>query len=361
MTELEAIIRSKTRLISTIRDKSELTSTIRSKTKLIAPIRGIVDTPLFQTAVIDTTGLILTLTYNKALNESIAPDAIDYTLSGTSSGVLSLIVSGLTVIITLDATVFSDETVLLDYTAGANPLQDLAGNKAANLINKVTVNNSEVGQYPVKLDDARLWVDYLNPDNISDGAGAVSNFKDKNAEDNDILQAIGAKQPILNANGILFDGIQQFIKTLPFTLVQPIQIYLIVVQVSWIFARYMFHGNINLSSAVFQNPSTPEIKAHAGVGISSPDLTIGNYGILRITFNSTSSKLQINDITPITGNVGTLDMNGFTFGAKSSGDAPGNIEVKGAVIFDETFNSLPTPTEDQAIYDYLNTYYSLGL
>jgi hypothetical protein len=73
-----------------------------------------------------------------------------------------------------------------------------------------------------------VWirVDYLKGI-TKDGSDLVSKWADQSGNDNDLLQATGTNQPIINANGILFDGVDNFMKAVSFTLIQPEFIYMV--------------------------------------------------------------------------------------------------------------------------------------
>ena len=47
----------------------------------------------------------------------------------------------------------------------------------------------------------------------------------------DLLSVVGPGQPLWSANGVLFDGLLNFMKTAPFVYVQPEQIYICFRQV----------------------------------------------------------------------------------------------------------------------------------
>jgi hypothetical protein len=103
--------------------------------------------PLLLSIVIPANGLTMVMTYDEPLDETSVPATTDYSVSGTSAGISSLVVSGSTVTHTMDDTIKQGETVLSTYTAGVNPVRDLAENNAANLTNQATTNNSEVSAY----------------------------------------------------------------------------------------------------------------------------------------------------------------------------------------------------------------------
>ena len=100
--------------------------------------------PELVSAVIPADGLSLTLTYDEPLDTGSVPAAGDFALSGTAAGVDSVDVIGSTVVLELDAEVTEDDAVAVDYTPGADPIQDAADNEAAALSGEAVTNNSTV-------------------------------------------------------------------------------------------------------------------------------------------------------------------------------------------------------------------------
>ena len=97
-------------------------------------------------ALID--GAELTLTYGDALDETSEPAAGDFSVSVVDSvtsatstpAVTDVDVTGAVVTLTLAAAVRHGDTVTVDYTAGANPIRDLATNNADDLDDKAVTN-----------------------------------------------------------------------------------------------------------------------------------------------------------------------------------------------------------------------------
>ena len=76
-------------------------------------------------------GTRLTLYYNEALDEASEPPASAFTLAGTTATVMTVLVSGSQVTLTLTAAPAATDVVTLTYAVpAANPLQDVAGNDA---------------------------------------------------------------------------------------------------------------------------------------------------------------------------------------------------------------------------------------
>ena len=89
----------------------------------------------------------LVLSYDETLDGVSAPAPGDFvvTAAGSATGVSGVSVGGSAVTLTLAAPVQANQTVTLDYTPGANPTQDMAGNDAAALSGQHVTNNTPGG------------------------------------------------------------------------------------------------------------------------------------------------------------------------------------------------------------------------
>ena len=89
--------------------------------------------PVLDTAEVD--GETLTLTYNEALDTGSEPAPGDFSVSvnGNTAVVSGVALSGSALTLELAVTVLNTDTVTVTYTAESNPIQDLAGNDAADI------------------------------------------------------------------------------------------------------------------------------------------------------------------------------------------------------------------------------------
>ena len=211
--------------------------------------------------------------------------------------------------------------------------------------------------YPPVLDDTNtvLWV--ASDENVTkDGSDFVSVWGDKSGQDNDLLQAVGASQPLWSTDGILFDGTDDFMKAVAFTLEQPEQIYIVFKQITSTLFDRVFDGDANDSGVLSQQIAPPILELYAGSAIPTTNhLPLDAFGILRCLFNGSSSKLIVNDTAPITGDVGTADMGGFTLAAQGSPNRFGHIQVKEVIVR----KVADSASDEQFIYDYLEAKYGL--
>lgn len=97
---------------------------------------------LSSATVINTT---LTLTYDDTLNAGSVPSTSSFavTVGGVSAPLTSVSVSGSSVTITLTNNVGYGSTVVLSYTPGASPIEDIYLNNAASLSNQSVTNNTQ--------------------------------------------------------------------------------------------------------------------------------------------------------------------------------------------------------------------------
>ncbi|MCY4508019.1 MAG: SwmB domain-containing protein, partial [Acidobacteria bacterium] len=88
------------------------------------------------------TGTKLVLYYGEALDTGSMPAAGDYTVTaGTTAQTVSTVSIGAgAVTLTLSASVAASAAVTVDYAAGTNPVQDVAGNNAENLSGETVTN-----------------------------------------------------------------------------------------------------------------------------------------------------------------------------------------------------------------------------
>jgi uncharacterized repeat protein (TIGR02059 family) len=100
------------------------------------------DTTPPQRGATSVDGATLSIAYDEPLKTSPTPDAADFTpkVNGTTRTVSNVAVAGSGVTLTLSSPVVSTDGVTLTYAAGTDPIEDLAGNDAANFTD-VTVTN----------------------------------------------------------------------------------------------------------------------------------------------------------------------------------------------------------------------------
>jgi hypothetical protein len=219
--------------------------------------------------------------------------------------------------------------------------------------------NPPAPSYPAVLEDGNTvaWYDYTQASTLTaDGSNLVSRWNDRLLSGRDLIQETGTNQPLLTADGVLFDGVDNRMKAAAFTLNQPEYIYLVLKNVVWIKNREFMDGNGVASSLIQQNNTKPNILTYAGLTSSeNTNLSENTWSVIRFFINGDASKLQINETTATTGNFGSEKMGGFTLGCRANLSQHSNIQVKEIIIRKVADNS----TDETAIYNYLKTKYSL--
>ena len=187
-----------------------------------------------------------------------------------------------------------------------------------------------------------------------DGSNRVSQWDDYLGSGHDLIQATDTWKPLWSADGILFDGVDNWMKTAAFTWEQPEMIYMVVKQVTWIASGIIiFDGNTNDKGKLVQYIATPGIGVYAGnISAQNNNLVIDTWSIVRVLFNGASSKLQVNETAATTGNFGANNMGGFTLASKGTpAGVWANIQIKEIILR----NIDDTDADEQAIYNYLES------
>jgi lysophospholipase L1-like esterase len=188
-----------------------------------------------------------------------------------------------------------------------------------------------------------------------DGSNLVSRWNDKLGSGHDLIQATGTKQPVWSADGVLFDGSSDVMKTAGFVLAQPTFIFSFLKQVTWTANDYLFDGDSSNTGAIYQSAVTPGIRGFAGSN-SAPNanLAVDVFGIVRLKFNGAASKIQVNETTAITGNFGAGNMGGFTLASYGAANASfANAQFKEIILN----NSDLSASDELDIYFYLKKKY----
>ena len=208
--------------------------------------------------------------------------------------------------------------------------------------------------------NTKAFYDYLTLSTITkDGAERMAVWADRFGSGRDLLQATPAEKPLLTADGVLFNGTDEFMQTLTFPFVQPEMIYIVFNQITRTLFDYIFDGFTDVGGGLSQRGASPKLECVNGaLSGENGNLQLDTLGIVRVLFNGASSTFQINETTVIEWAGGGNDMDGFTLANRGSlADGESNILVKGVLLRSVVDNA----TEQQTIYDFLNKYYSVGL
>jgi hypothetical protein len=211
-----------------------------------------------------------------------------------------------------------------------------------------------VSNYPACL-NTNTWGWYISTAGVTkDGSNHVTRWNSYLGANH--LSTYGGT-PHWSTDGILFDGVGDYLKTAAATLNQGFEVYMVVKHVTHISNAAFFDGNTWLSTICYDKTPSPDIGLYAGsVACTNNDLATNTWGILRVVFNGASSKLQINGNAAETGNPGAGNAGGFTLAA--GGDGSGrfsNTQYKEIIVR----AIVDSGGDETSILDYLNTKYTI--
>jgi len=306
--------------------------------------------PIFVSATIaQATPTIITVVFDSALASYTATNEI--TIAGKTISTVTASGTALTVTVSV-AFAYGDAPTVV-YTAGT--LKGATGGSVATFSESVTNNII----YAPDIDDGGTKFLYISSvisatkGITKDGSNLVSKWADYLESGRDLLQATGANQPLWSSNGVLSDGIDNFMATLAFTWDQPEFIYIVFRQVTWTNTDHIWDG-ISAQRMIFEQfTATPNLIIYApSSGVQNAGLAVNTWGIVRALYNSTSSKLIVNNNAPATGDVGLHNSGGITLGASYFPGNYSNIEVKEIIGRSSTAG-------EAAIYAYLSAKYGI--
>lgn len=189
-------------------------------------------------------------------------------------------------------------------------------------------------------------------------ATGVSQWSDQSGNNRHLTQATGANQPALQGdNTILFDGVNDYLKTSSFTLVQPSTVYILGQQVAWTYGRYWFDGAGLNGGGILQAGNSGGNVANrltyfaGSYPTGSVDLSLGTYSVVQVVFNGASSLIQLDAAAAVTGTTGANSLGGITLGAAGNNGVNGNIRIKEVIVYSVAHDA----TQRAAVRAYLAT------
>ncbi len=190
--------------------------------------------------------------------------------------------------------------------------------------------------YPTILRDGKTaaWYDFTDLSYISkDSYNFVSQVRDKSVNFRNSNQLTVNFQPVWSVNGVTFDGINDFLKTDPFLLNQPEVIYAVIKENSWTDLDTIIDGNGGNTMRLYQRTAPGTLRILTGTSNVDNNMSIvGSFQIVTAMFNSTSSFLQINNRTKVTGNAGTANAGGLIIGGSNITGNYANVTFKELII-----------------------------
>ena len=154
----------------------------------------------------------------------------------------------------------------------------------------------------------------------------------------------GAK--IVTRTGLYFDGSNNYMKTAPFALSQPENVYAVLEKLTWTSVNVVLDGGSNVSMGITERTSSPNLTVRTVSAVSNLlSFPFSEVGVLFGLWNGSSSLIRLNRNVSVSGNLGTAATDGFTLGARHDGTLNTNIFVSEILIYDTIAHD--TATQDR--------------
>ena len=323
-------------------------------------VNGVVyDVPIVSTATVENANKDkIVITFSDAFNESYIPATTDFALVGKT--ISNVAISGTVVTLTVSVAYAYGDSITVDYTKPvSNYLRDTYGAIVATFASQAVTNNI-LEPIPDILNDGNTvaWFD-MNNNVTKDGSDRVSSWGDRSGLGHNLLQSgLDGLKPIWSADGILFDGFNDYMKCTTFDLKQPTMIYAVIKQITWVAGDVIWDGNAAANRCgLTQVTSSPRIGSFSvwTQNVTNDNLAVDTWGIVRAIYNGASSSLQVNNAAAGTGTNNDNEPDGFTLGCTYIATAASNIQVK-AIIIRKISDSAGDQT---SIYNYLAAKFGL--
>jgi hypothetical protein len=150
---------------------------------------------------------------------------------------------------------------------------------------------------------------------------------------------------IVTRTGAYFDGKAHYMKSAPFSLSQPENVYLVGEQVNWANNDDIFEAEYGSAAMRLGTSGTsPNIVLGTNTSPLVSDWLIKTCAAVCALFNSASSELRVNRNAAAVSDIGTANGNGFTLAARANGRRESNIFVCEILIYDTVAHD--TATQD---------------
>ena len=290
------------------------------------------------------------ITFDHALVETPVPDVSAFPLAGKT--VNNVAISGAVVTLTVTASYDWGDIPVAGYTKpGSNTLKDLStGGEVATFSAQAITNNIA---YPTILNDGntRGFYDAQDLTTITkNGSNVVSKWTSK-INGADVLQNLGT--PHWRSTGVYSNWANNdFMKaTGGFGRTQPDFLWILFKQLGYNTNYALIDGIYTDYASVKQGASSGYLGFYAnGSGVvNSVTAPLNEWHILRVLFNGVSSKMILDNGSPVTGNPGTgIANDGLSLFARGNGSYGASVEFNTIIIRAGT-----DAANETAIYNFL--------
>jgi len=206
------------------------------------------------------------------------------------------------------------------------------------------------------------WWDAQDLDNITknDETGEVTLWNSRLATGHNLIGSGAAgSYPIWSVDGILFDGVNDYLKTVAFNW-DVYAVYIVVNWITWTSYDYLFDGDTDLVSYISQRDSAPIITYQGETKFYNSNMTLNTFHIIRLMVDSSeglaNTSLQVDATAASIGAKNHCTSNGFTLGCR--GGLSGrfsHFQVQEIILR----TAVETSENETIIYNYLKDKYGL--
>jgi hypothetical protein len=137
-------------------------------------------------------------------------------------------------------------------------------------------------------------------------------------------------------------------KTAPFALSQPENVYAVLEKLTWTSVNVVLDGGSNVSMGITERTSSPNLIVRTAAAVSNLlSFPFSEVGVLFGLWNGSSSLIRLNRNVSVSGNLGTAATDGFTLGARHDGTLNTNIFASEILITDSAAHT--TAIQDRII------------
>lgn len=160
--------------------------------------------------------------------------------------------------------------------------------------------------------------------------GKADNISALEVISKNIVQTTLNYRPLSSASGVLFDGVNDFLKSTTLSLNQPAYIYLLARQKTWVDNARILSGTSG--AELYQSGSSPANKLTAGTPSTGGNVVLNSFQTIRVFLNGANSHLKIGT-SDISGNFGSNNVGELAIGAYFDGSKQfSSVEVKEIII-----------------------------
>jgi hypothetical protein len=155
--------------------------------------------------------------------------------------------------------------------------------------------------------------DSITIENVSSSGALDLSGHGRHANQATLTKQYGVIQNAINGKpAARSDGVDDILKA-RFPLAQPYTLLVVAKWTKQADARYLVDGDATNSGGVYHGAVNTAILAYAGAGgVTGPNFTDAQPGIIAVTFNGASTSVSYNGGAPVVGNAGTVSPNGVT-------------------------------------------------